>query len=85
VGRPARCRAGGWEQFLIVTKGNCLLERSDGHPLRLEAGDVLLLPHGNAHVVRSSARTRGPKSPIRIEYGNAIETRTNTEGRPRPS
>jgi AraC family transcriptional activator of mtrCDE len=63
-----------------VTKGNCLQERSDGHPLRLEAGDVLLLPHGNAHVVRSRARTRGPKSPIRIEYGNAIETRTNTEG-----
>ena len=85
VGRPAPCRAGGWEQFLIVTKGNCLLERSGGHPLRLEAGDMLLLPDGDAHVVRSSARMRGPKSPIRIEYGNAIETRTNTEGRPRPS
>jgi len=24
---------------------------------------------------------RGPKSPIRIEYGNAIETKTNTEGK----
>jgi AraC family transcriptional activator of mtrCDE len=42
---------------------------------------VLLLPHGDAHVVRSSARMRGPKSPIRIEYGNAIETKTNTEGK----
>jgi hypothetical protein len=77
---PHDAEPAGWAQFHIVKKGNCLLERSDGHPLRLEAGDVLLLPHGNAHVVRSSACTRGPKSPIRIEYGNAIETRTNTEG-----
>src|SRR6476659_9510640 len=37
-----------------------------------------LLPHGDAHVVGFSARMRGPKSPIRIEYGNAIETKTNT-------
>jgi AraC family transcriptional regulator, activator of mtrCDE len=81
VGRPTRCRAGGWAQFHIVTTGNCLLERSGGHPLRLEAGDVLLLPHGDAHVVRSSARMCGPKSPIRIEHGNAIETKTNTEGK----
>jgi AraC family transcriptional regulator, activator of mtrCDE len=42
---------------------------------------VLLLPHGDAHVVRSPTRMRGPKSPIRIEYGNAIETKTNTEGK----
>jgi AraC family transcriptional regulator, activator of mtrCDE len=77
---PHDAEPAGWAQFHIVTKGKCLLERSDGHPLRLEAGDVLLLPHGDAHVVRSSARPLGPKSPIRIEYGNAIETRTNTEG-----
>ena len=78
---PHDAEPAGWAQFHIVTTGNCLLERSGGHPLRLEAGDVLLLPHGNAHVVRSSARTRGPKSPIRIEYGNAIETKTNTKGK----
>jgi AraC family transcriptional regulator, activator of mtrCDE len=78
---PHDAEPAGWAQFHIVTAGNCLLERSGGHPLRLEAGDVLLLPHGDAHVVRSSARMRGPKSPIRIEYGNAIETKTNTEGK----
>ena len=78
---PHDAEPAGWAQFHIVTTGNCLLERSGGHPLRLEAGDVLLLPHGDAHVVRSSARMRGPKSPIRIEHGNAIETKTNTEGK----
>jgi AraC family transcriptional activator of mtrCDE len=78
---PHDAEPAGWAQFHIVTAGNCLLERSGGHPLRLEAGDVLLLPHGDAHVVRSSARMCGPKSPIRIEHGNAIETKTNTEGK----
>ena len=78
---PHDAKPAGWAQFHIVTTGNCLLERSGGHPLRLEAGDVLLLPHGDAHVVRSSTRMRGPKSPIRIEHGNAIETKTNTEGK----
>jgi AraC family transcriptional activator of mtrCDE len=78
---PHDAEPAGWAQFHIVTTGNCLLERSGGRPLRLEAGDVLLLPHGDAHVVRSSARMCGPKSPIRIEHGNAIETKTNTEGK----
>ena len=78
---PHDAEPAGWAQFHIVTTGNCLLERSGGHPLRLEVGDVLLLPHGDAHVVRSSARKCGPKSPIRIEHGNAIETKTNTEGK----
>jgi AraC family transcriptional activator of mtrCDE len=78
---PHDAKPAGWAQFHIVTTGNCLLERSGGHPLRLEAGDVLLLPHGDAHVVRSSARMCGSKSPIRIEHGNAIETKTNTEGK----
>jgi hypothetical protein len=80
-GVPHDAEPAGWAQFHIVTTGNCLLERSGGHPLRLEAGDVLLLPHGDAHVVRSSARMCGSKSPIRIEHGNAIETKTNTEGK----
>jgi AraC family transcriptional activator of mtrCDE len=78
---PHDAKPAGWAQFHIVTTGNCLLERSGGHSLRLEAGDVLLLPHGDAHVVRSSARMCGPKSPIRIEHGNAIDTKTNTEGK----
>jgi AraC family transcriptional activator of mtrCDE len=43
---PHDAEPAGWAQFHIVTTGNCLLERSGGHPLRLEAGDVLLLPHG---------------------------------------
>jgi AraC family transcriptional regulator, activator of mtrCDE len=41
----------GWAAFHIVTKGECSIERPDSLPVRLEAGDVLLLPHGDGHVV----------------------------------
>jgi AraC family transcriptional regulator, activator of mtrCDE len=68
----------GWAQFHIVTKGSCLLERRGGETLRLEAGNLLLLPHGDAHVVRSTSRSGSPGIPIRIEYNNAIRIKTNT-------
>jgi AraC-like DNA-binding protein len=68
----------GWAQFHIVTKGRCLLERYGGEPLRLEAGNLLLLPHGDAHVVRSARRGGSSGMPVRIEYNNAIRIKTNT-------
>src|SRR5258708_36929616 len=68
----------GWAQFHIVTKGCCLLERYGGETLRLEAGNLLLLPHGDAHVVRSARRGGSLGMPIRIEYNNAIRLKTNT-------
>src|SRR5262245_49035046 len=46
----------GWAQFHIVTKGRCFLEQRCGEPLLLQAGHLLLLPHGDAHVVRSAGR-----------------------------
>jgi AraC family transcriptional activator of mtrCDE len=41
----------GWAAFHIVTKGRCAVERQGSVPVLLEAGDVLLLPHGDGHVV----------------------------------
>jgi AraC family transcriptional activator of mtrCDE len=41
----------GWAAFHIVIKGACWVERPGQKPVRLEVGDVLLLPHGDAHVV----------------------------------
>jgi AraC family transcriptional regulator, activator of mtrCDE len=68
----------GWAHFHIVTKGRCLLERPGGETLRLDAGNVLLLPHGGAHVVRSARRGGRPGMPMRLEYNNAIRIKTNT-------
>lgn len=69
----------GWAQFHIVTKGRCLLEQRCGKPLLLQAGHLLLLPHGDAHVVRSAGR-QGAGAPIRIEFNNAVRVKTNAGG-----
>jgi AraC family transcriptional activator of mtrCDE len=69
----------GWAQFHIVTKGRCFLEQRHGEPLLLQAGHLLLLPHGDAHVVRSAGREGRIRAPIRIEFNNAVRIKTNTE------
>src|SRR5262245_1911945 len=37
----------GWAQFHIVTKGRCFLEQHHAEPLLMQAGHLLLLPHGD--------------------------------------
>lgn len=70
----------GWAYFHIVTKGSCLLERRDRRRLRLDAGDLLLLPHGDAHVLRSrDARGGSHGPPVTIAYNNAIRLKINTD------
>jgi AraC family transcriptional activator of mtrCDE len=70
----------GFAQFHIVTKGSCLLERCSGETFKLEAGSILLLPQGDAHIVRSASRGGSSGAPIRTEYNNAIRIKTNTRG-----
>ncbi|MHB1587960.1 MAG: AraC family transcriptional regulator [Acidiferrobacteraceae bacterium] len=40
--------------FHIVAEGGCWLELRNAQPLRLEAGDAVLLPYGDVHILRSS-------------------------------
>lgn len=82
------CRFGGsWEsphapqaesaQFHIVTRGACRLQRPGRGELNLEAGDILLLPHGDNHVVRS--RATGSTRAISADFRNGVLARS-TEG-----
>ena len=64
----------GWAQFHIVTRGACVLERPGLGEMTLNAGDVLLLPHGDSHVVRSAAR--GVLRPISVDYRNGVREKT---------
>jgi AraC family transcriptional regulator, activator of mtrCDE len=64
----------GLAYFHIVTRGSCRIERRDSDVITLEAGDVLLLPHGEKHVVGSC--TKGPAGTITIEYRNAIRAKS---------
>ncbi|NGO79286.1 AraC family transcriptional regulator [Streptomyces sp. YC504] len=46
--------------FQIVLEGSCLLLPPDGEPVRLAAGDVLLMPHGSGHTLADSLDTFVP-------------------------
>ncbi|MCP3385516.1 MULTISPECIES: AraC family transcriptional regulator [unclassified Bradyrhizobium] len=64
----------GWAQFHMVTRGACVVERPGLGPQRLEAGDILLLPHGDSHLMRSEVR--GAAGRVSTETRNGIRQRT---------
>ena len=68
----------GRAYFHIVTQGQCVLERSHRALLRLQAGDVLLLPHGDQHVVRAPGAAHAGGPPVSLTYNNAIRIKTST-------
>jgi AraC family transcriptional activator of mtrCDE len=70
---------GGWAQFHMVTRGSCLVERPGLGAQRLEAGDILLLPHGDSHLVRSE--TGGAATRIVSELRNGIRRRSTVDAR----
>lgn len=70
--------APGWAQFHMVTKGSCLLEAQTGETFRLQAGSLLLLPRGDAHIVRSVHSGGSRAVPVRIEHNQAVRIKTNT-------
>ena len=55
----------------VIAEGSCELVVADGPVLRLETGDLVILPHGDAHELRS-AETGG-----RLESGVALAMRTS--------
>src|SRR5260221_11782198 len=53
-----RAEAAGGGYFHIVTKGSGQLHRAGFRPLRLDAGEILLLPRGGARTVRGPGAPR---------------------------
>jgi AraC-like DNA-binding protein len=43
--------------FRVVVRGSCVLLPAGAAPVRLDAGDVVLLPHGRGHVLADSPAT----------------------------
>ncbi len=87
------CRFGGsWQaphdtltgnaaQFHIVASGQCDVDLPGQASLSLRSGSILLLPHGDRHVMR--ARTKSSVGPPHISTGfnNAVRTKA-TDGTP---
>jgi AraC family transcriptional activator of mtrCDE len=74
-----------WAAFHFLVKGSCVIELSGkGRMIPLSAGDIAVLPHGDAHVVRGSTTPAGACGPfgIRSRSLGAIDVKTNIEGDP---
>lgn len=67
----------GWAQFHMVTRGSCVVERPGLRAQRLEAGDILLLPHGDGHLVRSVAK--GVAGRVSTQIRNGVRQRATAD------
>ncbi|WP_267221278.1 AraC family transcriptional regulator [Dyella silvae] len=66
----------GVAYFHIVTRGRCQLDRPGNEPLELTEGDVLVLPHGDSHAVRSRRRNQYAAEPFLVEFENSIRKKS---------
>jgi AraC family transcriptional regulator, activator of mtrCDE len=66
-----------WAHFHIVTRGECVVEGPGRSASRLKKGDILLLPHGDAHRLRARIGADQASAPIATEFRNAILSKTS--------
>jgi AraC family transcriptional regulator, activator of mtrCDE len=74
---PHEAGPAGWAYFHIVTRGTVQLDRPGFGPLRLEAGDILLLPHGDAHTIRAPGAPGCLAPPVAIQYRNTLRVKAS--------
>jgi AraC family transcriptional activator of mtrCDE len=67
----------GSAHFHMVTRGECLIDGPSHSAIRLQKGDILLLPHGNAHVLRARIGGGQVSTPIAVEVRNSILRKTS--------
>jgi AraC-like DNA-binding protein len=70
--------AGDTAAFHVVTEGRCRLEVEGREPVPLEAGELAILPHGTAHVLRAGGRV--PAVPVEDLAGRAVEGVARLDG-----
>jgi AraC-like DNA-binding protein len=61
-------------EYHAVAHGTCWASIPDGPAVRMAAGDVVMFPHGDAHVVSSAPKMRGDPADIRW-FGEATKER----------
>ena len=74
----------GWVPFHLVTRGECRIDRPGEESCLLKAGDIAVLPHGGAHVMRGATTPESMTAvPGLRKYRTAVITvKTNTDLEP---
>src|SRR3984893_1328900 len=72
----------GWAPFHLVVRGTCALEIAGRSIILLEAGDVAVRPHGDAHAVRGTKTPAGAceTANLRERHSGAILVKSNLDG-----
>jgi AraC family transcriptional activator of mtrCDE len=73
---PHGIEPNGHAYFHIVTRGYTVVDRLGAGVLRLEAGDILLLPHGDAHTMRADAPLDASRCLITVRQHGAVRLKT---------
>jgi AraC family transcriptional activator of mtrCDE len=67
----------GQAYFHIVTRGRAALQRLGHEPLHLAAGDILLLPRGDAHTMRHAGPNAQPPAPVAVRHHGTLRFKTS--------
>ncbi|HVJ41643.1 MAG TPA: AraC family transcriptional regulator [Dongiaceae bacterium] len=72
----------GWVPFHLVTRGSCVIDVAGMGSHALTAGDIALLPHGGAHVVRGADTPASLRQTanLRSYATSTVTVKTNIEG-----
>jgi AraC-like DNA-binding protein len=76
---------GGLRGVHVVVEGRCVLELDDGPGRDLQAGDLVVLPRADSHVLRSAGRGRGPELSSLALARAAAGTRVHVGGAGEPA
>lgn len=62
--------------YHVVMRGACWVGLADGPPLHLEAGDILVIPHGDSYFMSSAADLRSTGAPAEavLEFFRGMKT-----------
>jgi AraC family transcriptional activator of mtrCDE len=67
--------------FHLVLDGGCAIEPAGEPPLEMQAGDLVIFPHGAAHLIRDR-RGQRRTAPVRVEHDGLLPLRRNGDGAP---
>jgi AraC-like DNA-binding protein len=59
--------------YHAITRGRCWMSVGDAPPLALEAGDIVVIPHGDAHVLSNIPGARGTQDLERYRAPNELQ------------
>jgi AraC family transcriptional activator of mtrCDE len=72
----------GHAYFHIVTRGRATLQRPGDEPLHVQAGDILLLPRGDAHAMRNAGPDTTRPLPVSVQHRGSLRLKTNPGAEP---